>query len=151
MSVATTSTTPGTWRSWSRAVTCRPAAVATPTSTVELSRLVAEAAARRQRVKAVGAGHSFSSIAVTDGIQVRLDALAGLRRVDPLTHRVTVGGGTRLAELNILLAGRGLALPNLGDIDKQTIAGAISTGTHGSGNRLGGLATQVRGLTLVTG
>lgn len=113
--------------------------------------MVALAAEQGRQVKAVGAGHSFSAIAATDGVQVRLDALAGLRRVDPVSRRVTVGGGTAIADLNLLLAGHGLALPNLGDIDRQTIAGAISTGTHGSGNRLGGLATQVRGLTMVTG
>lgn len=139
------------WRNWSRAVSCHPSAVLVPSSTVELSRIVAEAAERGRTVKPVGAGHSFTPIAATDGIQVRLDAMAGLHRVDPQTRLVTVGGGTRLADLNLLLAGHGLALPNLGDIDKQTVAGAISTGTHGSGNRLGGLATQVRGLTLITG
>ena len=106
---------------------------------------------RGATVKAVGAGHSFSAIAATDGVQVRLDAMAGVRQVDRDTGLVTVGGGTRLADLNLVLASYGLALPNLGDIDRQTVAGAISTGTHGSGNRLGGLATQVRGLTLVTG
>jgi FAD-linked oxidoreductase len=151
MSVAASPTSARTWRNWSRAVTSSPVRVVTPTDIGQLSGIVADAADRRQTVKPVGAGHSFSSIAATDGIQLRLHALAGLRRVDPVTHLVTVGGGTGLADLNVLLAGRGLALPNLGDIDKQTIAGAISTGTHGSGNRLGGLATQVRGLTLVTG
>ncbi len=125
--------------------------MATPTDLGRLGRLITEAADRGTTVKAVGAGHSFSAIAATDGVQVRLDALAGVRRVDRDTGLVTVGGGTRLADLNLVLASYGLALPNLGDIDRQTVAGAISTGTHGSGNRLGGLATQVRGLTLVTG
>lgn len=139
------------WTTWSRTVTSRPRAVATPTSVADLAGLVVAAAERGQQVKAVGAGHSFSAIAAADGVQVRLDALAGLRRTDPSRNQVTVGAGTRIAELNLLLAGHGLALPNLGDIDRQTIAGAISTGTHGSGDRLGGVATQVRGLTLVTG
>lgn len=151
MSAVRTPSPDTSWRNWSRTVTAHPSAVLTPGSVGELSRIVADAADRGQTVKPVGAGHSFSSIAATDGIQVRLDALAGLRRVDPHTRWVTVGGGTRLADLNLLLATQGLALPNLGDIDRQTIAGAISTGTHGSGNRLGGIATQVRALTLVTG
>ena len=139
------------WTNWSRAVSSRPSAVATATDPGRLGRLISEAAGRGTTVKAVGAGHSFSSIAATDGVQVRLDGIAGVRRVDRDSGVVTVGGGTRLADLNLALASYGLALPNLGDIDRQTIAGAISTGTHGSGNRFGGLATQVRGLTLVTG
>jgi L-gulonolactone oxidase len=139
------------WTNWSRTVTSRPTAVATPTDPGRLGRLISEAANRGATVKAVGAGHSFSSIAATDGVQVRLDAMAGVRRVDRHSGLVSVGGGTRLADLNLVLASYGLALPNLGDIDRQTVAGAISTGTHGSGDRLGGLATQVRGLTLVTG
>ncbi len=139
------------WTNWSRTVTSRPIAVLTPTDVGQVRRLVTEAADRRRPVKAVGAGHSFSPIAVTDGVQLRLDALSGLRSVDRGAGLVTVGGGTRLADLDLALASYGLALPNLGDIDRQTIAGAISTGTHGSGDRLGGLATQVRGLTVVTG
>ena len=110
--------------------------MATPTDPGRLGLLIAEAAGRGATVKAVGAGHSFSSIAATDGVQVRLDAMAGVRRVDRDAGLVTVGGGTRLADLNLVLASYGLALPNLGDIDRQTVAGAISTGTHGSGSRL---------------
>lgn len=140
-----------TWTSWSRTVSSRPSAVLTPTDVGQVQHQVAEAARRRTTVKAVGAGHSFSSVAATDGVQLRLDALSGLRSIDRATGLVTVGGGTRLADLNLALAAYGLALPNLGDIDRQTVAGAVSTGTHGSGDRLGGLATQVRGLTLVTG
>ena len=105
------------------------------------------------RVRAVGAGHSFTPVAVTDGVQIRLDSLAAFERVAPQpdgTTHVTVGAGIRLHHLNALLAERGLAMRNLGDIDKQSIAGAVSTGTHGTGARLGGLATQVVGVRLVT-
>lgn len=130
-----------TWTSWSRTVSSRPSAVLTPTDVGQVQHQVAEAARRRTTVKAVGAGHSFSSVAATDGVQLRLDALSGLRSIDRATGLVTVGGGTRLADLNLALAAYGLALPNLGDIDRQTVAGAVSTGTHGSGDRLGGLAT----------
>src|SRR4029079_10951947 len=92
-------------------------------------------------------------VAVTDGVHIRLDSLDALERVAPQqdgTTHVTVGGGVRLGALNTLLADRGLAMRNLGDIDKQSIAGAISTGTHGTGATLGGLATQVVGARLVT-
>ena len=132
MSRATTGPDRDRWTNWSRAVSSRPTAVATPTDPGRLGRLITEAASRCTTVKAVGAGHSFSSIAATDGVQVRLDAMAGVRRVDRDSGLVTVGGGTRLADLNLVLASYGLALPNLGDIDRQTVAGAISTGTHGT-------------------
>jgi FAD-linked oxidoreductase len=141
----------GAWTNWSRTVSSRPSAVLTPTDVAQIQRLVTEAAGRRTPIKAVGAGHSFSPVAATDGVQLRLDALSGLRSIDRGAGLVTVGAGSRLADLNLALAGYGLALPNLGDIDRQTIAGALATGTHGSGDRLGGLATQVRGLTLVAG
>jgi len=105
------------------------------------------------RVRAVGGGHSFTPAAVTEGVHLHLDHLAGLesleRRPDGTAY-ATVGAGTRLHTLNALLAAHGLAMRNLGDIDHQTVAGAISTGTHGTGARLGGLATQVVGVRLVT-
>lgn len=104
-------------------------------------------------VRAVGAGHSFMPAAATDGVQLNLDRMNALHRVerDPDTGNalVTVGAGMRIRELNRVLAARGLAMQNLGDIDTQSIAGAISTGTHGTGARYGGLATRVRGLTVV--
>jgi L-gulonolactone oxidase len=100
-------------------------------------------------VKPIGAGHSFTSIGVTDGVQLRLDRLAGIVRADRETGLVTVLAGTRLHALNEALWHLGLSLSNLGDIDVQTISGAISTGTHGTGAKLGGIATQVRALELV--
>ena len=100
-------------------------------------------------VKAIGAGHSFTAIGATDGVQIAPDGLSGVVRADVESGLVTVLAGTRLHELNETLWHLGLALENLGDIDVQTVAGAISTGTHGTGAQLGGLATQVRGLQLV--
>lgn len=124
-----------------------------PRDLEELVRTVASTTARGGRLRAVGAGHSFTGAAVTDDVQLRLDDLAGVERVVPLpdgSAHVTVGAGIRLRTLNAALAARGLAMRNLGDIDVQTLAGAISTGTHGTGARLGGLATQVVGCRLVT-
>jgi L-gulonolactone oxidase len=123
--------------------------VAYPASVSELSRAVAAAAERGQRVKPIGAGHSFTSVGATDGLQLRLDRLAGVVRADRETGLVTVLAGTRLHALNETLWDLGLAMTNLGDIDVQTISGAISTGTHGTGLRYGGIATQVRALELV--
>ncbi|SNS86805.1 L-gulonolactone oxidase [Rhodococcoides kyotonense] len=124
-----------------------------PGTVDELRRTVLRAAETGLRVKCVGAGHSFTSIAVTDGIHVNLDRMTGIESVAPLPDggaSVTVLAGTRLRELSPLLWDLGLAMTNLGDIDEQSIAGAISTGTHGTGARFGGISTQVTALELVT-
>lgn len=139
------------WANWAGNQQAAPVRVETPRDTDEVVRAVKQAAAERTRVKAVGAGHSFTAIAATDGVLLRLDALSGVREVDRANRLATVGGGTPLHRLHALLAAEGLAMSNLGDIDRQSISGAISTGTHGTGERLGGIATQVRGLELVTG
>lgn len=102
-------------------------------------------------VKAVGAGHSFSGIAVAPGALLELDDLTGLIDVDRERKRVRLYAGTRLHQIPRLLEPYGLAMPNLGDIDRQSISGAVSTGTHGTGARFGGIATQIVGATLVTG
>jgi FAD-linked oxidoreductase len=122
-----------------------------PASTAAVARAVSAAGARSLRLKAVGSGHSFSAIAVAPDVLVDLSDLRGIVAVDRERGRVTLRAGTRLWEIPRLLAPHGLAMPNLGDIDRQTIAGAISTGTHGTGALFGGLATQVVGATLVTG
>jgi FAD-linked oxidoreductase len=115
-----------------------------------VQRAVVAAAAQRIPVKAVGAGHSFTGIAVAPGALLELRDLSGLVSVDVDRGRVTLLAGTRLHRVPALLAPFGLAMENLGDIDRQSIAGAISTGTHGTGARFGGIATQVVGATLVT-
>ena len=136
------------WTNWSGTVSI-DVPTAYPASVSELCRMVAAASERGQRVKPVGAGHSFSSIGATDGMQIRLDRLAGVVRADRETGLVTVLAGTNLHALNETLWELGLSMTNLGDIDVQTISGAISTGTHGTGIRYGGIATQVRELELV--
>jgi L-gulonolactone oxidase len=102
-------------------------------------------------VKVYGAGHSFTAIALTDGQLLSLDDYAQVLHADPQTQRVTVQAGIRLQKLNIELDARGLAMPNLGDIAYQSIAGAISTATHGTGRDFGGIATQVIGMRIVAG
>src|SRR6478735_3096381 len=142
-----------TWRNWARTAAATPYRSDTPRDLQKLSATVERAASDGHRVRAVGGGHSFTPAAVTEGIHLHLDHLSGLEsieRFDDGTAHVTVGAGTHLYALNALLAAHGLAMRNLGDIDKQTVAGAISTGTHGTGARLGGLATQVVGVRLVT-
>jgi L-gulono-1,4-lactone dehydrogenase len=139
------------WTNWSGNQRVDAVGVIHPASTDELAAAIRAAAAEGRTVKPVGAGHSFTAAAATAGVRVELDRLATPVAVDRDRGQVTVPAGMRLRELNRLLAGHGLALPNLGDIDAQTIAGAISTGTHGTGARLGCLSTFVTGLTLVAG
>jgi L-gulono-1,4-lactone dehydrogenase len=137
------------WANWAGNQRCAPAAVVEPRDVDELVRAVREATARGLRVKAVGAGHSFTPIAVTDGVQLCLDSLTGIVEADAASGLVTLRAGTRLRDIPSLLEPCGLAMTNLGDIDEQSIAGAISTGTHGTGACFGGIATQVRALRLV--
>lgn len=139
-----------TWRNWSGTVAVTPAEVVVPRDTAEVAEVVRRAAAAGRRVTAVGSGHSFTPAAEARDVQLRLDRLTGIVAVEP-GGRVRVRAGTRLRELGTLLAAHGLAMENLGDIDVQTLAGALSTGTHGTGARFGGLVTQVVGLELVRG
>ena len=136
-------------RNWAGNQRCVPVAVHEPGSTDEVASIVRRAAESGQRVKAIGGGHSFTDAAMTDGHLVSLDGMKGIVTVDGAD--VTVEAGIRLRDLNAQLFERGLALPNLGDIDKQSIAGATSTATHGTGAGLGNLATAIVGLELVTG
>ncbi|CAL9415646.1 L-gulono-1,4-lactone dehydrogenase [Streptomyces sp. enrichment culture] len=101
-------------------------------------------------VKAVGSGHSFTSIAATDGVLIRPDLLTGIRDIDREAGTVTVEAGTPLRRLNVALAREGLSLTNMGDIMEQTVSGATSTGTHGTGRDSASIAAQIRALELVT-
>ncbi|CAN5617937.1 D-arabinono-1,4-lactone oxidase [soil metagenome] len=142
--------TTGTWSNWAGTYQVSPQRIAHPRSAADIADEIAGAAENGRSVKAVGSGHSFTDIAVTRGVLLALDRLTGVTAVDRASGLVSVAAGTTLAELNTALWNVGLSMSNLGDIDAQTISGAISTGTHGTGEKLGGLATQVRGLELVT-
>ncbi|NLT30044.1 MAG: FAD-binding protein [Propionibacterium sp.] len=133
---------------WSRSVRFRPAAVARPGTEAELVAALTAAAERGQGVRVIGAGHSFTPLIRTDGLLISLDRLTGVSRVDPATGEVTLWGGTRIRDIAALLAPWGLALPNMGDIDAQSIAGAVSTGTHGTGPAYTGYSGMVTGLRL---
>lgn len=138
------------WRNWARTVETRPVRIAHPASTAEVSALVREAAAAGLTIKAVGASHSCTAIAATDGILLRLDRMDHVLSTDTACGRVRVQAGISLHDLNPQLLARGLALPNLGDVDPQSVAGAISTGTHGTGGALHGISQAVVGVQLVT-
>jgi len=136
------------WRNWGRSQDVTPLHVARPETVDEVVAVINAARLRGLTVKAIGASHSFTGIAATRGVQLDVSRLDGLYAVDGT--RVTLGAGTNLYQLPALLDPLGLALTNMGDIDRQTIAGATSTGTHGTGAAFGGLATQIVALTLVT-
>lgn len=141
----------GRWHNWSSSVKSAPKAVVKPASLEELARLVGTYAREERHVRVVGAGHSFTPLVHTDDILMSLDRMQGIEAIDSTKNLVTIWGGTRLHTLGNDLLARGLAQENLGDIDVQSIAGAISTGTHGTGIRFGTIPTQITGLTLVTG
>ena len=139
-----------TFTNWSRNVEAHPRRIEHPASTAEVVQLLRAARSQGLRVKVYGAAHSFTPIAATDGVLLRLDRMNHLLAHDTTTGRVRVQAGISLRALNPALLELGLALPNLGDVDPQSVAGAISTGTHGTGARLHGIAAAVVGIQLVT-
>lgn len=143
-----------TWTNWAGSVTSRPQIRQTPSDPMALHRILDQCVAQGHNLRVVGAGHSFSPAAATNGALLSLDNFDQLERIIPIAGTqgecaVTVGAGIRLHALNALLASHGLAMANLGDIDRQSIAGAISTGTHGTGLSLTGFSAQVLGLRLM--
>jgi len=138
-----------TWRNWAGNESARPRRMARPRSADEVADEVRRAAADGLTVRMAGTGHSFTPAAVTDGVLLHPGALTRVRSVDAAAGLVTVEAGCPLRVLNAELLARGLSLANMGDIQVQTVAGAIQTGTHGTGRDVGGMAAQVAGLELV--
>lgn len=155
MGALTGAPTGGTGRSrrvstWSGTAHAHPAAFHAPADESELAAVVAAANGSGERIRVIGAGHSFTPVALGTGTMISLDALSGIVAVDAATRRVRFRAGTRLRDIPALLAPHGLALANQGDVDPQSLAGAISTGTHGTGLGFTGFAGMVTGLTLLT-
>jgi FAD-linked oxidoreductase len=138
-----------TWRNWAGDQTCSPFERVRPADREELTAAVTAAATAGRKISVVASGHSFTETAMTDGTMIDAGALSGVLEADRSSRLVKVGAGTVLADLNERLHGLGLAMENLGDIDRQTVAGAISTGTHGTGARLRNLSAQVVAMELV--
>ena len=136
-------------RNWAGNQRCHPSDVHQPTSTSEVARIVSTAHAAGERVKVIASGHSFTDTAMTHGHLLSLDKMQQVLGVDG--NDVTVQAGVRIHQLNDELAKRGLALPNMGDIAYQSIAGATSTATHGTGAVLGNISTRIVGLEMVVG
>ncbi|HWJ42420.1 MAG TPA: D-arabinono-1,4-lactone oxidase [Solirubrobacterales bacterium] len=139
----------GEWVNWAGDQACNPSRIVRPRGREELAETIAAAADRGEQVRVAGSGHSFTEAALTAGTMIDAGALSGVLDADRESGLVRVGGGTVLRQLNEELARLGLAMENLGDIDSQTISGAISTGTHGTGARLRNISSQVVGMELV--
>ncbi len=138
-----------TWSNWAGNQSMTPARIVSPRSQDELVSAVKQAAADGLRVKAIGSGHSFTAIGLTDGVLLDLTQYSGLVSIDRDTAVITVMAGMPLHVLNATLASYGLGLTNMGDIDRQTVSGALSTGTHGTGRDSAGFAMQVVAVELV--
>lgn len=137
------------WTNWARTVEWEPARLVEPGDLEGIVRAVDEARRTRSHLRVIGSGHSFTPLAATSDTLLSLDRYSGLVSVGGAC--ATVRAGTKLADLGPVLADHGVAQENLGDIDEQALAGAVATGTHGTGAGLGSIATQVRGLRVVTG
>ena len=137
------------WRNWAGDQRCTPAAIERPGSVTEIAAALERAAAAGQRVRVAGSGHSFTDAVCTDGRLLGLERMDRVLDVDRASGLVRVEGGITIHALSAALAEHGLAFENLGDIDVQTISGAISTATHGTGARLRNLSAQVESLELV--
>jgi FAD-linked oxidoreductase len=138
------------WQNWSGSVNCNPTKIVYPATQAEIIQIVKDCRKRNIGLRVIGSGHSFSPLVKTDGIIMSLDHYSGVIKIDHAKQQATVLAGTKIKTLGEELFKCGLAQPNLGDIDVQSIAGAISTGTHGTGVTLGNISSQVVALTLVT-
>jgi hypothetical protein len=138
------------WSNWAGTVRFAPAVVERPSTLEAIQKVVLSSVAAGRQVRVAGSGHSYSALVETTGTLITLDDYQGLESVDLEAGEATILGGTKLRRLGPLLKAAGVAMINLGDTDAQSLAGAVSTGTHGSGLDLGSLSHSIAGLTLVT-
>lgn len=139
------------WKNWSGSVRCRPAnGVAYPASEEEIAAEVRAAAERRGKVRLAGSGHSFMPLCASDDVVISLDRWHGVESASEEDLEATIRAGTKIHDMGKPLLDANVALENQGDVDVQSIAGALSTGTHGTGETLGNLSTQLIGVRLVT-
>ncbi|WP_322797087.1 D-arabinono-1,4-lactone oxidase [Tepidiforma sp.] len=138
------------WSNWSGSVVAPTGAILAPSTEAEVAEIVRRAARDGTTVRVAGSGHSFTPIVPSPDCILSLDALAGLLAADPATGRATLLAGTKLHTATRLLWQNGLALANQGDVDVQSVAGAIATGTHGTGPAYGNIPSRLVGARLVT-
>jgi L-gulonolactone oxidase len=137
------------WSNWARNQKVEQVSLYSPTTEQEIQQIVRLASANGSRIKAVGSGHSFTAIALAEEMLVDLSRYDAVIEIDKVKNTATVQSGIQLSKLNIELHKNGLAMQNLGDIAYQTIAGAISTSTHGTGLQFSGIADQVVAMRIV--
>lgn len=138
-----------TWSNWAGNVQATPRRVVQPPSLDDLRAALLDAAAHGETVRVAGAGHSFAPLCATNGTLLDLSLLAGIEHIDSATGEATIWAGTRLFNLGEPLLDAGRALLNQGDIDRQALAGAVSTGTHGTGRKYGSFSSAVRALEVM--
>lgn len=138
-----------TWHNWARTAEARPRDVIAAQDPTQIAEVVSSAAAAHRTVRMIGSGHSFTTTAVADDVMLTPGSLTRVRSVDPHAGVITVEAGIDLTTLCEVLDATGLALTNMGDVRVQTLAGALQTGTHGSGRDSGTFAEMVAGLELV--
>src|SRR5262245_6996535 len=139
----------GVWRNWAGNLQARPTNIIHPTSEAEIISLVRRAASEKEPIRIAGSGHSFTPLCVTDGTLISLDGLQGVIASDQATQTARIHAGTTISQLGEPLLQAGLALANQGDIDYQALAGAVSTGTHGTGITYGSFSTMVTAVRMV--
>ena len=136
------------WQNWSKSLAPANARLENPRDLDALIKLVRQT---KGPVRPSGSGHSWQHLIPNDNLILQLDHFNGVGKVDTTTKRAWIGAGARLHNTSPQLAEQGYAFRNLGDIDVQTLAGATSTGTHGTGQGLQALHAEITGLRLVTG
>ncbi|MCZ4090552.1 D-arabinono-1,4-lactone oxidase [Sinorhizobium psoraleae] len=141
--------TGGHWRNWVGNQSCIVRHKGAPESEAALSEMVREATALGLNVRCAGSGHSFTPVVATSGLLLTLSGMQGVVGIDQERKRVAVRAGTTINQLGKVLKSSGLSLINQGDIDSQALAGALTTGTHGTGAKLGNMASQIVGMRLV--
>lgn len=137
------------WRNWVGNQSCVRAARGAPASEDELCSMISDATRKGLNVRVAGSGHSFTPVALTNGLHLTLANMTGVRHIDHGKRRVTAAAGTTINELVRVLKAEGLSMINQGDIDSQALAGALTTGTHGTGITLGNMASSIVGMRLV--
>lgn len=139
------------WKNWSGSLRFTPGELLYPESEEEISQIVKSANAKQQKIRVVGAGHSSTPLVKTEDILISLKHFKGVEAIDTEKSRAVVLGGMTVKEAGKDLFRYGLAMPNTGDVDVQTLAGAIATGTHGTGKELQNLSAMLIGVRMVTG
>lgn len=138
------------WKNWSETYSCHPRQFFQPTSISEIISILKRAEIEKSKVKVVGAGHSPSRITLTNDYMINLDKMNRIISIDSKEKLVKVEAGIRITELNEILSKNGLALSVLGSISEQSVAGAISTGTHGTGLKFGICATYIKEIEFIS-